>query len=122
LEFNFERKPWRIGLTQSGSHVETVDAAQLWEALRGQAGNYFSARELARMWSGDESQAAGISAALRENGIYFAADWRQKDTFQVRTPEQIERAQRQRMIMMANPDLVGKLVVLRDSNNRPRAG
>ena len=49
-----------------------------------------------------------------------AADWRKRDTFQVRTEEQIARVQRQRVIMLANPDLVGKLIVLRDSNNRPR--
>lgn len=61
-------------------------------------------------------------AVLRADSTYFAADWRLKDTFQVKTAEGVARTKRQRDIMRAHPDLVGKLMVMRDSNNRPRVG
>lgn len=122
LEYAFQKRAWNVGKVGSGGHVGAVDVVALWEALKGQAGNFFSARELAQVWSGDDSRAAEISTTLANDGIYFAADWRQRDTFQVRTPEQVERTQKCRLIIAAHPNLVGSLVVLRDSNNRPRIG
>ncbi len=126
---NAPPRPWALGRvgTQhgvtSGSETQPLDPRALWDSLlsKGQAGSYFSARELAQMWWGDAERGREAQHALKDS-IHFAADWRRADTFQVRTAEQVTRAQRQRAIMLANPDLVGKLVVLRDSNNRPRAG
>ena len=40
----------------------------------------------------------------------------------MKSAEQVARSQRQRAIMLANPDLVGKLIVLRDVNERPHLG
>jgi hypothetical protein len=94
----------------------------LWEALRANAGSFYSARELARMWWGDDSHAEVVISALTADPVYFAPDWRRHDTFQVRTPEQVARVKRQREIILQYPNLVGQLIVLRDSNNRPRIG
>ena len=49
-------------------------------------------------------------AALPPDNLYFAPDWRRSDTFRIRTPEQVARLQHQRAIMLANPDIVGKLI------------
>jgi uncharacterized protein len=122
LHFEFQRKPWNVSNVASGGHAGAVDAQALWESLKVNAGSFYSARELAQIWAGDPGRAAEISAALQNDGVYFAPDWRLKDTFQVRSAEQVERAQRGRAIMTAHPGLVGTLVVLRDSNNRPRIG
>src|SRR5690606_17611651 len=116
LNYYYERKAWRIAELKRGSRADAVDVKALWEALKDKAGNYYSVRELAQAWWGDASRAAEIMEALQQDATYFAADWRQKDTFQVRSEAQVARLQRQRAIMLANPALVGKLVVLRDSN------
>jgi len=117
--FNFPRRPWAIGRVTTGSESRPLDPAALWDALKGQAGGFFSARELAQMWWGDAERGPEAARVLADSA-HFAPDWRKRDTFQVRTEEQVARVQRQRAIMLANPDLVGKLIVLRDSNNRPR--
>jgi Cft2 family RNA processing exonuclease len=119
--FAFAQRPWALGRVAAGSESRSLDSAALWDSLKAQAGSYFSARELAQMWWGDAERHAEVVMALADD-VYFSADWRKRDTFQVRSPEQVARKQRQQAIMLANPDLVGKLVVLRDSNNRPRVG
>ena len=121
VRFAFARRPWALGSVQSGHEARPLKSADLWQALKAQAGSFFSARELAQMWWGDAERYREAVQALADD-LYFAADWRKKDTFQVRSAEQVARKQRQRAIMLANPDLVGKLIVLRDSNNRPRVG
>lgn len=119
--FKFAKRPWAIGQVKSGNETRPLEPQALWEALKDNAGNFYSSRELAQMWWGDANRSDEATRALSDN-VYFAADWRRKDTFQVRKPDQVERSQRQRAIMLAHPDIVGKLVVLRDSNNRPRVG
>lgn len=121
MPFTFVRRPWALGHIQSGQEARPLDPAELWERLKDQAGSFFSARELAQMWWGNAERHAEVVSALADN-LYFAADWRSRDTFQVHSAEQVARKQRQRAIMLANPDIVGKLVVLRDSNFRPRVG
>jgi len=121
ITLTFAKRPWAMGHVQSGQEARPLDPAELWERIKDQAGSFFSARELAQMWWGDADRHAEIVSALADN-VYFAADWRARDTFQVRSPEQVTRKQRQIAVMQAHPDIVGKLVVLRDSNNRPRAG
>ncbi len=122
IEWNFAKRPWRVGKTSTGTHTHDLDAKALWEALKGQSGGFYSARELSQMWYGDSGRASQTAEALTADAIYFAPDWRQKDVFQVRSAEQVERVQRQRAIMCAHPDLTGKLIVLRDSNHRVRVG
>lgn len=122
ISFEFAARPWALGKPANGTETKPLDIAALWNALKGQAGNFFSARELARMWWGDAERGAEVIAALPPDNLYFAPDWRRSDTFRIRTPEQVARLQHQRAIMLANPDIVGKLIVLRDSNNRPRVG
>jgi Cft2 family RNA processing exonuclease len=114
-------RPWALGQVRSGGETRPLDAAALWEALKAQAGSFFSAGELARMWWGDDARRAEVGPALA-GSVWFSADWRQRDTFQVLTPAQAARRQRQRAIMRAWPDLVGRLAVLRDVNDRVRAG
>jgi uncharacterized protein len=121
ISFAFAKRPWAMGQVKSGNETRPLDARALWEALEGNAGNYYGARELAQMWWGDIERDMEVVYALKDN-IYFAADWRRKDTFQVHSEAQVIRRQRCQAIMLANPDIVGKLVVLRDSNNRPKAG
>ncbi|MDX2077815.1 MAG: MBL fold metallo-hydrolase [bacterium] len=116
--FNFPKRPWGIARIVTGDKTESLNAQALWESLKGQAGNFFSARELAQMWWGDGERAGEVIKSLA-NSLYFSQDWRRKDTFQVKTAEQIQKARDSRAILLAHPDLVGKLVVLRDTNNRP---
>ncbi len=118
ITFNFPKRPWGIARIKSGDNKEALNPLALWESLKGQAGNFFSARELAQMWWGDSTRASEVISVLA-NSPYFTQDWRRNDTFQVRTEAQIQKANRSRAIMLANPDIVGKLVVLRDVNNRP---
>jgi Cft2 family RNA processing exonuclease len=123
-ELKFKKKAWGIGtkVTQ-GSHTGDVDLEQLWLSIKDRAGNYFSARELSQVWYGTSDHADDILLALNHSeNIYFAADWRIRNTFMVKTEQQVKRTLRQRAILLANPDLVGKLVVLRNSNNQPRLG
>ncbi|TVR22822.1 MAG: MBL fold metallo-hydrolase [Anaerolineaceae bacterium] len=122
-QFGFPKRPWALagGQKAGGTQTAALDPAALWEALKGEAGNFYSARELAQMWWGDATRAREVQTAL-EGDIYFAADWRRRDHFQVRTPEQVARKRRQLALMMAYPDLVGSLVALRDSNERLRLG
>lgn len=119
--FAFAKRPWAMGRVKTGSETRPLNPVELWTALKGQAGDFFSARELAQMWWGDPDRANEVTQAL-EHSIHFSADWRRKNTFQVRSEQQIQREQHCRAVMLANPDIVGKLVVLRDVNNRARAG
>lgn len=119
--FNFKSKPWAIGQIKSGSEQGEVDLHRLWQSLKSQAGDFFSARELAQAWWGDGNRAEEMMVILSDDqNIYFSGDWRNKTNFKVRTEEQVTRAQRQRAIMLANPDIVGKLIVMRNVNNQPR--
>ncbi len=121
ITFAFAKRPWALGQIKSGQETRPLDPAELWNALNDQAGSFFSARELAQMWWGDSDRHAEVISALAED-IHFAADWRQRNTYQVHSAEQVARKQRQLAIMLANPTIVGQLVVLRDSNGRPRVG
>jgi Cft2 family RNA processing exonuclease len=123
IELTYARRPFAMAAKVStGSETRPFDAAALWQELKVNADSFYSARELARMWWGDDSRHAEVSRILTSDGLYFAGDWRSKDTFRVRTAEQVEKVRRQRAVMLANPALIGKLIVLRDSNERPRAG
>ncbi len=118
----YARRPWALGAAreQPAQAGRPFDEAALWEALKPQAGSYFSARELAQMWWGDAGRAEEIRAALA-GSLYFAPDWRRRDTFSVRPPDQVERLRRCRAIMLRHPHLIGQVIVLRDGG-RPRAG
>lgn len=120
VEYSFQKRPWQVSKVSTGSHVDAVNPAALWDALKGQAGSFYSARELAQIWSGNPQLAGEISLALAADGLYFTPDWRSANTFQVRTAEQVERTRLCRAIIAAHPHLVGQLIVLRDTNNRPR--
>jgi Cft2 family RNA processing exonuclease len=115
------KRPWGLAAVQTGHQTIPFHAQTLWEALKTQAGNFYSARELAQMWWGDSSRAREVISALKDDA-YFAQDWRKRDQFQVRTPAQIQRVQRQKAIMRLYPDLLGSFVALRDSNDRLRFG
>lgn len=122
--FSFSEKPWAIGKgVKKGSQKGDVDLEALWESVKAQAGSYYSSRELAQVWWGEGSLAKEMQERLnKQDNLYFAADWRNKNTFMIRSEGQVKRAQRQRAIMLANPDIVGKLIVLRNSNGQPRLG
>jgi len=73
------------------------------------------------MWFGDPEQEQVVLTALQSpTNVFFTGDWRQRSHYRVNTPEQVARAQRQQAIMQAYPDLIGKLVVLRNSHMQPR--
>lgn len=118
--FTFAARPWALGQVKSGKETRPFDSQELWAQLKGQAGNFYSAQELAQMWWGDGSRAKEVTSLLNKDVLYFAPDWRNKSTFCVRSEAQVEQVQRQRAIMLANPDIVGKLIVMRNSNNQPR--
>lgn len=121
-EFSFKKKPWAVGRQlESGSNTGELDLKKLWESLKDRAGDFFSARELAQVWWGSADRENDVVNALNSsNNVYFAGDWRGRKNFFVRTEEQVARTQRQRAIMLAHPDIVGKLIVMRNSNNQPR--
>jgi hypothetical protein len=121
-ELVYAPRPLAIGKAPAGGEVRPLDPAELWETLKDQAGSVYTAAELARMWWGDANRGPEAATVLVGDGVHFAQDWKQRDSFQVRNAEQVERAQRQRAIMAAHPDLVGQVIVLRDSNNRARVG
>ncbi|MEL7433047.1 MAG: MBL fold metallo-hydrolase [Chloroflexota bacterium] len=122
-EFNYKEKPWAIGAPKSGNQTGAVDIEKLWQSVNDQAGSYYSTRELAQVWWGEGDRADAMADRLsQQDNIYFAQDWRNQKTFMIRSTEQVERVRKQRAIMLANPDIVGKLVVLRNSNDQPRLG
>ncbi len=121
----YKAKPWAIGKIQSGKAQGQVDLGQLWETLKAtHAGHFFSIRELAQVWWGDTERVDELKQALQDENqnIYFTADWRNKSTYKVLTDEQVARNLKARRIMLANPDIVGKLIIMRNSNNQPRLG
>jgi Cft2 family RNA processing exonuclease len=122
--FEFKSRPWAIGAdVGKGRHTGEVQLRDLWESLESHAGDYFSAREIAQVWWGDGDRADEMQERLnQQDNIYFSPDWRDKSTFQIRTKAQVERAAKQRLVMLHYPDLVGKFIVLRNSNNQPRLG
>ena len=118
---SYKERPWGIGALQSGKESGPVDLRRLWESLRGREGDFFSIRELSHVWSGATDGTEEMQLALQsEQNIYFSADWRNSKNYKVRSEEQVRRTQRSRAIMLANPDIVGKLIVMRNSNGQPR--
>jgi Cft2 family RNA processing exonuclease len=124
ITFSFAPRIWALGRVKDGAETRPLNPAELWEQIKAQAGNFYSAGEIAHMWwgSGDKAYAQDVIRTLNADALYFAPDWRRQDLFRVKTAEQVAQTQRQRVIMLAHPGLVGQLIVLRDSNNRPRAG
>ncbi len=117
-----KKRPWAIAKITSGHETGPVNIARLWESLADRAGDFYSARELALMWWGTAERQEEMARALANDTIYFAADWRAKQNFRVRTPEQVSQALQSRQIMLRYPNLVGQLVALRNSNGQPRLG
>jgi Cft2 family RNA processing exonuclease len=122
FSFDFAARPWAMGQVKGGTETRPLDPAELWESLKAQAGNFYSADEIARMWWGDAGRGKEVIRVLTADPLYFAPDWRRQDLFRVKTAEQVARTHNQRAMMLAHPNLVGQLVVLRDANNRPRVG
>lgn len=122
--FGFKKREWGIGtLITKGQEKGEVDLQKLWVSVKGQAGNFFSARELAQVWWGAGDLAGDMQERLgRDDNIYFSPDWRDQSTFKVRSENQVNREIRKRELMLQYPHLVGKLVVLRNSNDQPRLG
>ena len=120
---NYKARPWAVGVLKAGSQTGAIDLFRLWESLKGQAGNFFSLRELAQIWWGAADRIAEMQAALEsDKNIYFTPSWRSKKSYTVKSDEQVKRSQRCRAIMLANPDIVGKLIVMRNSNGQVRLG
>lgn len=119
-DLTYQKRPWAIGRVDSGHQTVALNPQTLWEQLKSNAGNFYSAQELAQMWWGEASRAKEAQQALERDTLYFAPDWRSKSTFQVHSEKQVERIHRRQAIMLANPDIVGKLIVMRNSNNQPR--
>jgi Cft2 family RNA processing exonuclease len=122
IPFDFGARPWALGQVRGGAETRPLEARELWESLKGQAGNFYTAAEIARMWWGDAARAKEVVYTLNADALYFAPDWRQQDLFRVKTAEQITRTRQQRVIMLHYPHLIGQVIVVRDSNNRPRVG
>ena len=123
-EYTFASRPWALANRVSeGKQDRSIDLATLWNELKTQAGSYFDVRELAKMWFGDVNREAEVASHLAiENGVYFSGDWRQRGSFRVNSPEQVERARKQRAIMVAHPSLLGQLIVLRNSSGAVHLG
>ena len=117
----YKERPWAVGKLQSGKESGQVDLFRLWESLKGRSGDFFSVRELCQVWWGTVERLDEMQSALEsDSNVYFSADWRNSKNFKVRSEEQVKRSQRSRAIMLANPDIIGKLIVMRNSNDQPR--
>ncbi|MDE2819133.1 MAG: MBL fold metallo-hydrolase [Chloroflexota bacterium] len=117
----YRPRPWSVGGVRRGAEVDSVNLRRLWEALKTRAGDHFSLRELSQVWWGASEREDELEAALQsDKNFYFVADWRDKKSYQVKTAEQVQRSLASRAIMLANPDLVGKLIVMRNSNGQIR--
>lgn len=117
----YKARPWSVGRLKNGTQAGYVDLRRLWQSLAGRVGDYFSLRELAQIWWGASARQDELKEALQsDRNMYFAADWRNKKTYRVNNAEQVKRAQMSHAIMLANPDLVGKLIVMRDVNGQVR--
>ena len=120
---NYKAKPWAVGTLKSGGQTGEINLRRLWESLKGQAGDFFSLRELAQIWWGDTERTAEMQTVLEsDNNFYFTPSWRSKKSYSVKSSQQVKRSRRCRAIMLANPDLVGKLIVMRNSNGQVRLG
>ena len=118
---NYKSKPWAVGMLKSGSQTGEIDLLRLWESLKGRTGDFFSLRELAQIWWGATGRIDEMQTALEsDKNIYFAPSWRSKKSYSVKSGQQVKRIQRCRAIMLANPDIVGKLIVMRNSNGQLR--
>ena len=121
--FTYKARPWALGKLKTGSAAGEVDLRRLWESLKDRADDYFSTRELAQVWWGAAARADDMQAALESGkNLYFAGDWRDKRSYKVKSAEQVQRTLRCRAIMLANPDIVGKLIVMLNSNGQARLG
>jgi Cft2 family RNA processing exonuclease len=117
----YQERPWGVGKINSGNEVGAVDLYKLWESLKDRANDFFSIRELAQVWWGNADRASELKTVLEgDTNLYFSADWRNNKNYKVKSQEQVERSQRSRAIMLANPDIIGKLIVMRNSNGQPR--
>ena len=121
--FNYRTRPWALSKTGEGAQSEAVNLQQLWQALQDRAGDFFSLRELAGIWWGTTERIDELKYALQsDRNVYFSPNWRSRTDYLVRSPQQVRRSQRCQAIMLANPDLIGKLIVLRNSNGQVRLG
>jgi uncharacterized protein len=118
---SYKVRPWGVGALKSGKESGPVDLFRLWESLKERGGDFFSVRELGQIWSGTTERTEEMQAVLQsDKNIYFSADWRNNKNYKVRSEEQLKHLQRSRAIMLANPDIIGKLIVMRNSNGQPR--
>ncbi len=117
----YKARPWSVGGVISGAQAGKVDLYRLWESLKARAGDHFSLRELSQVWWGTSKREEELQVVLQsDKNFYFAADWRDKKSFKVKSVEQVKQSQLSRAIILANPDLVGKLIVMRNSNGQAR--
>lgn len=118
---SYKARPWGVGALQSGKELGPINLQQLWVSLKDREGDFFSLRELSQVWSGTADRIDEMQSALQgDQNFYFSADWRNSKNYKVKSEEQVKLAQRSRAIMLANPDIIGKLIVMRNSNNQPR--
>ncbi len=122
VELTYKRKAWGIGRAAAaaagGGRAAVVDVPTLWEAVKAQAGGFFTARELAHVWTGDAKDAETVAAAIRAEGMHFTANGAR---IQARTRAQIEAIQRRRALIAAFPDLQGMIAYMRE-DGKPRIG
>lgn len=117
----YKARAWALGKLSAGSEAGDVDLPRLWESLKARAGDHLSVRELSQLWWGSADRSDDMKRALAsQRNVYFAGDWRDQNSYKVRSAEQVQRTQRCRAIMLANPDIIGKLIVMRNSNGQVR--
>ena len=69
----YKARPWAVGKVASGGKDSEVQLFDLWESLKGQAGGYFSLRELAQIWWGSSERAEELQASLQsDKNLYFS--------------------------------------------------
>ncbi|XWX05665.1 MBL fold metallo-hydrolase (plasmid) [Aggregatilineales bacterium SYSU G02658] len=123
-EYHFGQRPWAL-VEQVTAHGEDreFDPAALWEAMRSNAGSYYSVAELAQRWYGSAGQTREAAQALAaQNGLYFSSDWKNPNSYRVNTLEQVARGLRQRAIMAAHPGLQGQLIAFRSGQHDVEIG
>jgi Cft2 family RNA processing exonuclease len=109
----------RVGGVGAGKPLEM---RALWQAVAEPGGGYFTLRELAQAWWGDDDHEDELETALARDDLYFTPDERRPQVYRARTAAQAALTLRRREQMAARPALAGQWLIVRDPSGEFRLG
>ena len=112
LEFHFSPRAGTRRREALGAD-RPLDTRRLWEGVAGPVGGgYFTSRELAHAWWGEDAAAEDLEDALPAGDLYFAAD--RPGVYRARTAKQVEALLRRGEALAAWGLRRGQVLFLRD--------